>query len=115
MTDTTETKNQNNDSDADANVGVHGVVIQHVPDEFHVGQKVKHRASGEIAIVVEVCSTCVNHSEIDHMRLAMQGFSSESTNPDDQCQLMPNGDYVLDLGFEKEHITVDGYLLEVSV
>lgn len=115
MNDTAETKNQNEQSEADADVGVDGVVTQHVPDEFYVGQKVKHRASGEIAIVVEVCKICVNHSGADHMRIAMQGFSGKSTDPEDKCQLMPNGDYVLDLGFEKEHVTVDGYLLELSV
>ena len=109
-----ENTTHKDESETTANVGVDGVVTQHVPDEFHVGQRVKHRASGEIAIVVEVCESCVNHSAADHMRLAIQGFNVKSTNPKDKCQFMPNGDYVLDLGFEKEHVTVDGYLLEVS-
>ena len=112
----TENTEQDKDADSAADVGLDGVVMQHVPDEFTVGQKVRHRASGEIGIVVEVCEVCVSHSGLQHLNMQMAYFGPKNKKLDHgECELMPTGRYVLDIGFEKDDITVDGYMLEVSV
>lgn len=65
---------------------------------FKRGDLVRHRASGEVAVVVDANERCTRHSY--HL-----GTS-------DSCEWKFAGTYDLDLGFWEDVIAVEEYLLE---
>jgi len=74
--------------------------------KFQIGDRVKHRGSGEVGIIIGISTTCVFHTPRHPL-----DFCSMRTDKE-KCDFQPNGYYDLSIGFEKEIKFIDGNLLE---
>lgn len=70
---------------------------------FDVGDRVRHRASGRIAIVTAILYGCVKHPP-----LALCGLRLDRS----ECRLEPTGQYHLSFDFDEDAESVSGFLLE---
>ena len=78
---------------------------------FRPGDKVRHRASGEEAIVVRELMQCsAKHGDRSLSALLYHVNAGWHT---DECQMEPTGKYALSRGFDADDIEVDGALLEL--
>lgn len=74
--------------------------------KFQRGELVRHRASGEVAVVVARLFRCTKHKgEGEALTHHWNGFGQD-------CNLEFTGGYDLDLGFKEDVATVEEYLLE---
>jgi hypothetical protein len=69
---------------------------------FKQGDKVRHRASGEIGIITVVVEACFKHNHLHHMN----GYSND-------CYMEKSDCYDVSLGFDNNVKYVSGYLLEL--
>lgn len=71
------------------------------PCKFKVGDRVKHRASGEIAIVAEVETRCSKHSAFEHMQMGMLHASVSKKDHDlGECERVDTGMVTVSKGFD---------------
>lgn len=76
--------------------------------KFNPGDRARHRASGDVAIVVSPNERCTVHT-------GFEAYAAHVTLlPNTLCRYEFAGSYRLDLGFGREQIEVDEYLLEGS-
>ena len=77
----------------------------YVAPVFQVGDRVRHRASGKVAVVTARLFACVKHPP-----LALCALKLDRT----ECQMEPTGRYSLsfDFGDDNELEGVEGFLLE---
>lgn len=80
------------------------------PQEFELGQKVKHRASGEVGIVTAIHTQCNKHSVIEHAQIVVAKIKSQK-HIFCECDDQPTGIVSVSAGLEKE-FEVDAFLLE---
>lgn len=80
---------------------------------FKPGDLVRHRASGEPAIVVEACTKCAMHTHREHEAIFR---SMEYINSDqralDKCQHIYNGKVRVTTRFGRTDVCVDDWMLE---
>lgn len=77
-----------------------------MPDpKFQRGDLVRHRASGEVAVVVDHGRRCTKHAGDPYTYAHLRGWR-------DDCVFEFNGSYDLDLGFREDVVTVEEFLLE---
>ena len=78
-------------------------------NQFSVGDKVRHRASGETGIVAKVHYRCINDTHRDswfgHRIVAFP-------DPNDKCELRPTGRYDVETGFGRVIEGVPSHMLE---
>lgn len=75
---------------------------------FKRGDLVRHRASGELAVVLAPARSCVVHRGMD----AFGAHGPRLGGPHPDCRFEFNGSYDLDLGFKQDVLTAEEYLLE---
>ena len=84
------------------------------PDKFKVGDRIKHRASGEIAIVTEVETRCTKHSPYEHITMNFSNSATQKTNHDlAECWHEETGMVTVSTGFN-ESTQIDAMELEAA-
>lgn len=78
--------------------------------KFDRGDLVRHRASGEQAVITEVCTSCMTP---EHQGMAAAiAHGPRMTPPNQPCRQEFSGLYSLSTGFGKYKCAVEEYLLE---
>ena len=77
---------------------------------FKIGDRVKHKASGEIGIVVAINSSCNKHTSLEHLTMSMARLNRTS-HPYKKCVMEYDGTINIDIGFNNDVITIDEFIV----
>ncbi len=80
--------------------------------ELEVGQRVRHKASGQKGIVTKIHVVCTKHSTGEHLRINLTKTGIDELGP---CIFDPTGTVSINTGFHEKDIDVETLLLEADL
>lgn len=75
---------------------------------FKKGDLVRHKASGEKAVVTDIIVTCLTHSALQHAQQMLSGAKLQ-----EPCRYEYRGTVEIDTGFAADKIEIEDSILEL--
>lgn len=79
---------------------------------FKIGDKIRHKASGEVGVVKHIRTRCIKHSVVEHSKILIWKYTGRE-NTLGECDQQWSGWLDIDTRIHKGVLTVEGYLFEL--